>query len=359
MRKVINIPQIVGGNSAYVGFTGGTGGLSASQKLMSWTYATQSVPPTFSPAAGTYKSAQSVTLHSATANAAIYFTTNGTTPTAISTRYSRPIVVDSPNETIEAIAISPTEGSSLVKSAAYIIDASPAIKLTATAPKAIAPGGTSTSTVTMTPMFGFKGSLALKCAITAKPNDAIDAPTCTASHPAPITGTGAVTATLTFKSQTATTRGDYTATVTGTSGSVTGKVNVVITVIGPTFTLSASPVSVPTPGKSATSTLTITPKDGFKGSLQIKCAIVARPADAVHPPTCTATQPAAITGTLPVTSKLTVATLATTTKGAYTVTVTANTKGVIETTNLAVRVALPAVRSGRRPVKRLNSVPPK
>jgi len=35
---VINIPAIVGGNTAYVGFTGGTGGLTSSQKLTSWIY---------------------------------------------------------------------------------------------------------------------------------------------------------------------------------------------------------------------------------------------------------------------------------------------------------------------------------
>ncbi len=35
---VVNIPAIVGGNTAYVGFTGGTGALTASQKLTSWTY---------------------------------------------------------------------------------------------------------------------------------------------------------------------------------------------------------------------------------------------------------------------------------------------------------------------------------
>ncbi len=34
----INIPAIVGGNTAYVGFTGGTGALTSSQKVTSWTY---------------------------------------------------------------------------------------------------------------------------------------------------------------------------------------------------------------------------------------------------------------------------------------------------------------------------------
>ncbi|AXC12918.1 hypothetical protein ACPOL_3635 [Acidisarcina polymorpha] len=40
----VNIPAIVGGNTAYVGFTGGSGGLSSSQKVTSWTYFTGQPP---------------------------------------------------------------------------------------------------------------------------------------------------------------------------------------------------------------------------------------------------------------------------------------------------------------------------
>jgi hypothetical protein len=36
----VNIPQIVGGSTAFVGFTGGTGGLNANQDIQTWTYAT-------------------------------------------------------------------------------------------------------------------------------------------------------------------------------------------------------------------------------------------------------------------------------------------------------------------------------
>jgi Bacterial lectin len=36
--QAINIPATVGGNSAYVGFTAGTGGLSAVQQILNWTY---------------------------------------------------------------------------------------------------------------------------------------------------------------------------------------------------------------------------------------------------------------------------------------------------------------------------------
>jgi hypothetical protein len=34
----INIPATVGGNAAWVGFTGGTGGSAAIQNILSWTY---------------------------------------------------------------------------------------------------------------------------------------------------------------------------------------------------------------------------------------------------------------------------------------------------------------------------------
>ena len=35
---VINIPATVGGNTAYVGFTAGTGGESATQQILRWTF---------------------------------------------------------------------------------------------------------------------------------------------------------------------------------------------------------------------------------------------------------------------------------------------------------------------------------
>ena len=85
----INIPTTVGGNTAYVGFTGGTGYSSSSQKILTWSFNNNPVlpTPTFSPAAGTYTTAQSVTISDGSSGAAIYYTTNGTTPTTSSTKY--------------------------------------------------------------------------------------------------------------------------------------------------------------------------------------------------------------------------------------------------------------------------------
>ena len=39
---IINIPQVIGSSMGYVGFTGGTGGLTASQKILTWTFSAQS-----------------------------------------------------------------------------------------------------------------------------------------------------------------------------------------------------------------------------------------------------------------------------------------------------------------------------
>jgi hypothetical protein len=76
--------------------------------------------PIFSPAPGTFVTTQTVTLTDATAGAAIYYTTNGATPTTGSTLYSGAITV-SATETIKAIAFVSGYAPSTVASATYII----------------------------------------------------------------------------------------------------------------------------------------------------------------------------------------------------------------------------------------------
>jgi hypothetical protein len=76
--------------------------------------------PTFSPVAGTYSSAQKVTISDITPGATIYYTTDGTTPTTSSAVYSTQINV-AVNETIEALATKSGDTNSLISSATYTI----------------------------------------------------------------------------------------------------------------------------------------------------------------------------------------------------------------------------------------------
>ena len=75
--------------------------------------------PTFSPVAGSYASSQTVTITSVGATA-IYYTTDGSTPTTGSTLYTGPITV-STSETIKALATAIGYNNSAIGSAAYVI----------------------------------------------------------------------------------------------------------------------------------------------------------------------------------------------------------------------------------------------
>jgi Chitobiase/beta-hexosaminidase C-terminal domain len=78
------------------------------------------VKPKFSAKPGTYAKPTTVKITDSTRGAIIYYTTDGWTPTVMSNRYIGPITVNS-TTTLQAIAIVPYRGRSLVASAEYII----------------------------------------------------------------------------------------------------------------------------------------------------------------------------------------------------------------------------------------------
>ena len=78
--------------------------------------------PKFSPAADRYQDPQTISITCATEGAAIYYTLDGTTPSASSTLYSQPITI-SETTTIKAVAVLDGEESK-VASAKYVISSS-------------------------------------------------------------------------------------------------------------------------------------------------------------------------------------------------------------------------------------------
>jgi hypothetical protein len=83
-------------------------------------YKVRTAAPSFTPAPGTYRATQSVTITDATSGAVIYYTTDGSAPTASSLVYSGPIGV-SANETLKAIAVASELTSSVVHAGVYTI----------------------------------------------------------------------------------------------------------------------------------------------------------------------------------------------------------------------------------------------
>jgi hypothetical protein len=99
---------------------------AGSSAVTSGTYTILTSPssPIFSPAPGTYSTAQSVTITSSGATH-IYYTTNGTTPTTASTLYSGPVSIAT-TTTLRAIGVN-AAGSSPITSGTYTIKTAPPI----------------------------------------------------------------------------------------------------------------------------------------------------------------------------------------------------------------------------------------
>jgi hypothetical protein len=174
---------------------------------------------------------------------------------------------------------------------------------TALSPVSIAPGGSATSTVTITATDGFANMVNLTC--TGLPTGGV----CNFLPPFVTPGASPVTSALTITTTSGTPVGTSTVTITGTSGSVisTAPVTLVVVAAGSgNFTLTATPASqTVAAGTSGTSTIAVVPTGGFNGTVNLTCSITTPASPA---PVCSVT--ASATPTAPAT--LTVSTTAAT-----------------------------------------------
>ena len=252
----------------------------------------------------------------------VTFGTNPVTPPANSTGTSiMTVAVGASVATgTYTITVTGTSGSTTESTTVGLtVTAGPSFTLSA-APSSVTitptlTGGT--STITVTDLGGFTGSVTLS---------ATGLPTGVTAQFNPTSTT--TTSTLTLTAGANATAGTATVTIVGTSGSLSANTTIALTVTNPpSFTLSDNPSTLTIDqGESTTSTITVTPQNGFTGSVNLAASV---------PTGVTATfspNPATSTSTL----TLTVSNTAT--SGTATVTISGVGGGVTKTTTLSLTV---------------------
>jgi uncharacterized repeat protein (TIGR03803 family) len=266
----------------------GSGGIDSSGTAFKIAGVIQSAAatPTFSPAPGTYSEAQTVEISDTTTGATIYYTTNGSTPTTSSTKYSQAIDV-SATETIKAIAVATGLPNSPVASATYTI-ASPAATLSATSLSfpSTAVGSTSTLSFTITNSGGGDLSVTGISNTGTNPSDFSHTSNCGGN---PLAAGSACTVAVTFTPAAA---GTFSATL-NIADNATGSPQTVTmtgtgTASGPMAKLSTTSLSFPATAVGSTSTLPLTITNSGSGSLSVSAIgnTGTNPSDFSHTSNC-------------------------------------------------------------------------
>jgi len=179
-------------------------------------------------------------------------------------------------------------------------------------------GSKGASTITISPLNGFNGSVTFSAS-------GLPSGVTAAFNPDPATANSTLTLTA---SQIAAT-GTVTVTITGTSGSLTHTATIQLTVNpGPNFTLSTTPGSLTIlQASQGKSTITITPVNGFSSNVTLAASGLPQGVTAAFSP-----NPATSTSTL------TLAAGATATTGTATVTITGTSGSLVHTTTLQLTV---------------------
>ncbi len=197
-------------------------------------------------------------------------------------------------------------------------------------PTPVTAGSSTTSTVTITPLNGFSGNIALSCS--GVPTGA----SCS-FNPGSIGGSSG-TSTLTISTASSLAGGNYAVTVLGVSGSISHSAALTLMVESgttPDFQISATAASPATvaAGGSATSTVTVGALGGFNSTVAITCD------SGVSGVTCSL-NPASVTpsGSTSGTSTLTINTTTAVAPGSYPITVTGTSGSIVHGTSVSLTV---------------------
>lgn len=214
--------------------------------------------------------------------------------------------------------------------AGYSLGASP-LALT------VAPGSSKTSTITLTSLNGFAGSVAL----------AASAPsvlTATIPSPVSLTAGGSATSTLTVAASGSTPAGNYNVTVTGTSGTLSQSALILVNVPVVDFSITGVPATLTVqPSKTGTSSIIVSSINGFAGTVLLSQThtVSGNSTPVTNPPTITLSASSlTVSAGGSSSATLTIATTNTTTPAVYSITVTGTSGSLIHST--VVTVVIPA-----------------
>jgi phospholipase C len=203
-----------------------------------------------------------------------------------------------------------------------------ALSMTTLNPGTLSAGSAATSKVMVTPENGYSGNVTLSCKVIA---DRSPPPTCALSvSRLPIGGSAPGTSTLTVSTSSSTPGGDYSISVIASDAAgqapSNGPQTLALTLDPPkpAYALSMTALNPVTlsAGSAATSTVMVTPANGYSGSVTLSCKVLTGGAP---PPTCSlSVNGLAIAGSGPGTSTLTVSTSTNTSGGDYAISVIAS-----------------------------------
>jgi len=190
----------------------------------------------------------------------------------------------------------------------------------------VAPGNQGTSTITTAITGGFNSAIALSASGAPSGTTVIFNP-----NPIPAPGAGSSTMTITVGSSTV--PATYPITVTGTSPGIQQNVTVTLTVTSPpTFTISASPTSLPVAqGNEGTSTITTAISGGFNSAITLSASGAPSGTTVIFNPNPI---PAPGAGS----STMTITVGSSTVPGTYPITVTGTSPGIQQ--NVTVRLVV-------------------
>ncbi len=191
----------------------------------------------------------------------------------------------------------------------------------------LSPNTSSVMAVSVTPKEGFTGAIALTCTVSTS----LAGASCSYDN-STVTTSGAVNLTI----QTGTTQSSQsgTVTLTGTSGSTTNSVVINVTVGVADFQITAGNTSeTVSQGGSATDTITITPAQGFTGSVSFACTGTTGLTCSLSP------NPANIVSASPAVTTLTVNASSSATTGSITITATGVNTNLTHTLQIPVTVS--------------------